>query len=136
MIKLSLWDKIRYRLGYGYTKATEATLYLARVAAVEAGLKEEAEKAEALKARTKAREDAAKAEAKAKVAEMKASAEKKAAVPKPAAKKPVAKKAPAAKKPLHEASRDGDGDGFINDGKPNERRVAPKKAPAKKKQTK
>ena len=44
-------------------------------------------------------------------------------------------KAPVKKK-LHEASRDGDGDGFINDGKPNERRVAKKKAPVKKKVTK
>lgn len=50
--------------------------------------------------------------------------------PKP---KPTAKAAPATatvKKPLKEASRDGDGDGYINDGKPNQRKVEPKKKPS------
>ena len=34
---------------------------------------------------------------------------------------------PTKKKPLKEATRDGDGDGFINGGKPNVRKVTAKK---------
>ncbi len=118
MINLTLWDKIRNGLGLGYSQATQEEIAFF-----------ELEKAAALK---KAKSDALLAAAVAEQKAAKAAAAKKAAEVKTAPVKKVAsagkgKTASSGTKKLHEATRDGDGDGFINDGKPNERKVTPKK---------
>jgi hypothetical protein len=141
MVKFTLWDKVRNSVGLGYTDATLMALAQEQAAVRDAQLKAEAAKAKAVAAAKAEKEAAAKAAESKRVAEVKAAAAKTPSQPK--AKATPAKKAPTgklsskgeAKKPLREATRDGDGDGFINDGKPNQRKVAPKKPAAPKTST-
>jgi membrane protein involved in colicin uptake len=109
-------EKLKNALDAQHARAKAVTIAAEKVR-LEVAAKAKADRLEAMKA-----------------AEVKKAAEIKAATkpaPKAAAKKapakPAAEKKPVAKKPLKEATRDGDGDGFINDGKPNERKVTPKK---------
>lgn len=122
MINITLWDRVRNGLGLGYSKTTQeeiATFEAERTAAIKKG------KADALLAAAVAEQKAAKAAADKKAAEVKTAPVKKTSAGK-------GKTASSGTKKLHEATRDGDGDGYINDGKANERKVAPKKPAAKK----
>ncbi len=104
-------EKLKNALAAQHERAKAVTIAAEKVR-LEVAAKAKADRLEAMKA-----------------AEVKKAAEIKAATkpaPKAAAKKAPAKPA-TAKKPLKEATRDGDGDGYINDGKPNERKVTPKK---------
>ena len=123
MINITLWDKVRNGLGLGYSKTTQeeiATFEAERAAAIKKG------KADALLAAAVAEQKAAKAAADKKAAEAKTAPVKK------VASAGKGKTASSGTKKLHEATRDGDGDGYINDGQANERKVSAKKPAAKK----
>jgi hypothetical protein len=132
MINITLWDKVRNGLGLGYSKTTQEEIAFLEIE--KAALLKHA-KADALLAAAEAEQKAAKAAADKKAAV--AAAAKKAAEVKTAPVKKVAsagkgKTASSGTKKLHEATRDGDGDGYINDGQANERKVSAKKPAAKK----
>lgn len=113
MANISSWEKLRKAVGLGYSE--KLTVELAK------------EKAELEAQRKAAREAILAQQAKAKAAEeayAKAQAEK-------AAAKIAEVKAAAKPQPKKDATRDGDGDGKINDGTKNEK-PAPKKATPKK----
>lgn len=123
MINITLWDKIRNGLGLGYSQATQEEIAFLEIE--KAALLKHA-KADALLAAAEAEQKAAKAAADKRAAEVKTAPVKK------VTSAGKGKTASSGTKKLHEATRDGDGDGYINDGQANERKVSAKKPAAKK----
>ena len=127
MATITLWDKVRSTLGLGYTTATLQAIGAERQALRAAGIKAELAKAKAVAAAKAETEAAAKAAAKKTPSQPKATV-----TPIKKTSAGTGKTASSGTKKPTEATRDGDGDGYINDGKPNERKVSAKKPAAKK----
>jgi colicin import membrane protein len=138
MANISGWEKFRKAVTGSYSEKTELALAQERAAEKAAAIAIEKAKAEAAAKKKAAEEAASKAES-ARVAKVKADAERMAknAAPKKtsAGTGKTTSVTPTKKAPAKKLPKDGDGDGKIFDGTPQER-PAPKKKTAPKKSSK